>query len=308
LFSKYTDAVQAMTQVGFGPADPLTVPLHEARAIQDRYFAFLAADPPPVARVEDAQIESPAGSVPLRIFYPTGAGPFRVALFLRGAGWWAGGIESHARTARLIAIESGFAVCAVGYHCSPESKCPAQLDEVLSAIRWLGNNASSLGLRRDRFVLWGESAGATLSLAAAQTLRDVGQDLPNGLVLFYGNFAGPSPQSRPYSKWVWQQYLRDPSQAADPRAVPLLGEMRGLPPMWLGVGDDDPLMKDSLALAGKLHGAGVPYEVKVYPGLPHAFVMFNRIFTGAVLAIRDAARAAQSFVHAVIPEKPSEVR
>lgn len=308
MFSNYADAVQAMTQAGIAPADPLTVPLGEARIIQDRYFAFLAADPPAVARIEDAQAEGPAGPIPLRIFYPAGTGPFPVVLFLRGAGWWAGGIESHARTARLIAVESGFAVCAVGYHCSPECKCPVQVDEALSALRWLRRNNSRFDLRCDRFVLWGESAGASMSLAAAQVLRDAGEDLPSGLVLFYGNFAGPSPQSRPYSKWVWQQYLRDPSQSADPRAVPLLGEVRGLPPMWLGVGDDDPLIKDTLALAAKLGDAGVPHEVKVYPGLPHAFIMLNRIFTGAVLAIRDAARAAQSFVQAKIPEKPLEVR
>jgi acetyl esterase/lipase len=308
VFSSYADAVQAMTQTGIAPADPLTLPLEEARVIQDRYFAFLAADPPPVPRIEDAQAEGPAGSIPLRIFYPAGAGPFPVALFLRGAGWWAGGIESHARTARLIAMESGLAVCAVGYHCSPECKCPVQVEEALSAVRWLREKSSGLNLRRDGFVLWGESAGASMSLAAAQMLRDAGHGLPSGLVLFYGNFAGPSPQSRPYSKWVWQQYLRDPSQAADPRAVPLLGDMRGLPPMWLGVGDEDPLMKDTLALAAKLHDVGVPHEVKVYPGLPHAFVMFNRIFTGAVLAIRDAAQAAQSFMQAAVQEKALEVR
>lgn len=297
-----------MTEAGVAVADPLALPLAEARAIQDRYFAFLAADPPPVARIEDAEVDGPAGSVPLRLFYPAGSGPFPVVLFLRGAGWWAGGIESHARTARLIALESAFAVCAVGYHSSPEYKCPVQVEEALAAVRWLRSKESGLDVRADRLALWGESAGASMSLGVAQMLRDAGDDLPAGLVLFYGNFAGPSPQSRAYSKWVWQQYLRDASQAADPRAVPLVGEMRGLPPMWLAVGDDDPLMKDTLALAEKLRDAGVPHEVKIYPGLPHAFVMFNRIFTGAVLAIREAGRAAQSFMHATVQEKPVEVR
>ncbi|MGH9374932.1 MAG: alpha/beta hydrolase [Terriglobia bacterium] len=303
MYAEYEDALKAITQAGIGPADPLTTPLQEARAIQNRYFAFLGSELPLIDHVEDAHIEGPVESIPLRVFYPAGTGPFPVVLFLRGAGWWAGGLDSHARTARLIAIESGFAVCAAGYHCSPEFKCPAQLNEVLCARRWLRNNAASLGLDGGNIVLWGESAGANMCLAASQALRDDREDLPCGLILFYGNFAGPSPASRPYSKWVWKQYLRDPSQAKDPRAVPLLAGMGGLPPMWLGVGDADPLLKDTLALAEKLRAAAVPHQVVVYPGLPHAFAMLNRIFAGAVEAIRDAAQSAQSFVNTAAPQR-----
>jgi acetyl esterase/lipase len=40
----------------------------------------------------------------------------------------------------------------------------------------------------------------------------------------------------------------------------------------------------------------VACEVKSYPGLPHAFVMLNRIFDGAKAAVRDLAAAAQRFV------------
>jgi len=307
MFTAYADVVKSMTEAGIGPADPLTTSLKEARITQDRYFAFLGSDLPPVDRVEDAHVEGPAVPIPLRIFFPPGTGPFPVVVFLRGAGWWAGGIDSHARTARLIAIESGLAVCAVGYHCSPEFKCPVQLKEALCAIHWLRNNAAGLRLDGSNVVLWGESAGANLSLGASQALRDEDEGSPCGLILFYGNFAGPSPASRPYSKWVWEQYLCDPSQAKDPRAVPLLGEMRGLPPMWLGVGDADPLIKDTLALAEKLRAAAIPHQVTLYPGLPHGFAMLNRIFEGAVAAIRDASRSAQAFVHAAAPQGQLEV-
>ncbi|MGZ8229598.1 MAG: hypothetical protein ACXWUI_09770 [Burkholderiales bacterium] len=41
----YEEAVAAVKKAGAQSADPLTMPLAEARAIQQRYFAFLAADP-----------------------------------------------------------------------------------------------------------------------------------------------------------------------------------------------------------------------------------------------------------------------
>jgi acetyl esterase len=62
------------------------------------------------------------------------------------------------------------------------------------------------------------------------------------------------------------------------------------------VGDCDPLITDSLTFADQLKAAGVPYSLKRYPGVPHAFVMMSRLYKGADAALDDAAQAARSFV------------
>lgn len=115
-----------------------------------------------------------------------------------------------------------------------------------------------------------------------------------GLALFYGNYALPG--ARAYSKWVWTQYLGCELERADPEAIPMNADVSGLPPAWLAVGEADPLVNDTLRFAEKLRAAGVPCEVKPYPGLPHAFVMLKRVFGGAKDAVRDLAAAARRFV------------
>ena len=55
------------------------------------------------------------------------------------------------------------------------------------------------------------------------------------------------------------------------------------------MGELDPLLQDSLQLADKLAAAKIPHDIKRYPGVPHAFVMLNRLYDGARDANNDAA-------------------
>jgi acetyl esterase len=294
---EYESAAAQATAAGAGPADPLKMPLEEARAIQQRYFAFLGGTPPAVAAVTNHQVAGPEGSVPVRLYFPGDARPLPVIVFVRGAGWWAGNLDSHDRTMRLLALKSGFAVCGVDYRCAPEARFPTQLNELVAVVRWLQAEGKALGIDPARIVLMGESAGANLSVLAAAS--PALSSAIRGLVLFYGNFGGPTPQTRAYSRWVWANYLGTESLPPDPAAVPVNADMSRLPPTWLAVGDCDPLVTDTLELAEKLAAAGVPHEVKRYPGVPHAFVMLSRLYPGADAAIGDAAAAAGRFVQRV---------
>ena len=293
---EYARASASIKKAGFEPADPLKMPIDEARAVQDRYFAFLAKDPPDVSSVRNFELQGPAGAFATRIYYPVKAAALPVIVFVRGGGWWAGTLASHDRTMRLLAKESGMAVCGVDYHRAPEAHYPTQLNEVLETVRWLRAEGADVGVDAGRIVLAGESAGANLCSLAAARMKPEERPAIRGLGLFYGNYALPGPQTREYSKRVWLQYLGTDLERADPAAVPMNAEVAGLPPAWLGVGEADPLLGDTLRFAQKLGAAGVPCEVKRYPGLPHAFVMLNRIYDGAAGAVRDLATAAQRFV------------
>ena len=289
----YEEAVAAVKNAGAQPADPLKIPLAEARAIQQRYFAFLAADPPDVESVRDHTLKTDFGAFAVRLYYPSSGRPLPVLVFTRGAGWWAGNLDSHDRTMRLLAKKSGMAVCGVDYTCAPEARFPTQLNELLAAITWLRSDADALGVDSRRIVLMGESAGATLSALAAIRLKP---EQVSGLVLFYGNLAGPSEHSREYSRWVWSNFLGTSQLPADPAAVPTQANLSGLPPTWLGVGDCDPLIVDSQLFAQRLKAAGVSHLFKIYPGVPHAFLMMSRLYAGADAALDDAARAARGFI------------
>jgi monoterpene epsilon-lactone hydrolase len=80
----------------------------------------------------------------------------------------------------------------------------------------------------------------------------------------------------------------------DPRVSPLFGDMHGLPPMTVLVSSSELLYPDSLRLAEKARRAGVPVDLHVADGLPHAYPVLAGTpeSTDAVTTIADAARNA----------------
>jgi acetyl esterase len=291
----YTAAVARIEQAGYKGGDPSTMPLPEARAQQDRYTAFLNEEPPQGVSSRDLKIAGPHGEIPLRLIRPADAGeqPLPVLIFVRGSGWWAGSLDSHDRVMRLGALKSGYAVLGLDYRRTPEAQQPVQIEEMLACFAWLQAQGQAHALDASRCVFWGESAGATISLMAAARLRDQGATLPAALLLFYGNFDGPKPGLRPQSRWFWQQYLGGDIDQPDPAAIPARQSVQGLPPTWLGVGDLDPLLSDTLAMHERMAAAGVRCTLRRYPGLPHAFMNLTRFFPGAVDALEEATGFAR---------------
>ena len=85
---------------------------------------------------------------------------------------------------------------------------------------------------------------------------------------------------------------------ADPKsplASPLYGDLRGLPPIRVYVGDDEVLLDDSRRYVERAVAAGVDAELDVWMGMPHGFV------TG--IGEFDAARQALSAIGAFLTER-----
>ncbi|MPT56508.1 MAG: alpha/beta hydrolase [Alcaligenaceae bacterium] len=284
---------------GCAQADPTVLPLAEARAQQDRYFAAINARLPPIASTRDLTVAGAQGDMRARLYRPSTCRDDAFVVFVRGAGWWAGGLDSHEAVCRGIANATSRSVVALDYRRSPEHVFPAQRDDVVAGVGWLLDHAVGLGLPA-RVVLWGESAGASLCVLAWRRLADAGRSaaLPC-LVLFYGNLGGPRESLRPQSKWVWEQYLG--AAWADPpaEAIPLKIAMRDCPPVWLGVGDVDPLVEDSRLFAERLASVGQPHKLAIYPGIPHGFSGYAEIAVGATLATQDAAMFLERIVASV---------
>jgi acetyl esterase/lipase len=59
--------------------------------------------------------------------------------------------------------------------------------------------------------------------------------------------------------------------AKDPLASPLYGDLAGLPPIRVHVGDDELLLDDSLRYVERAVAAGVDARVDIWEGLPHVF-------------------------------------
>lgn len=66
-------------------------------------------------------------------------------------------------------------------------------------------------------------------------------------------------------------YAGRAADRTNPDISPLFGELRGLPPILMVIGEDDILFEDNLAMATRLLAAGVEVDLRVYSASPHAF-------------------------------------
>lgn len=293
MFDTYLDARARQAATGLEPGDPLRQTIAEARARQSRYFESLNLAVPKVHSSKDLLISGLHGSIPVRLVDGDARGDKPCVIFLRGAGFWAGSNDSHRRTIHLLALMSGFQVCAIDYRHTPEYAYPVQQQEVIQVYQWLRQN---MELDRRGCAIYAESAGATLALTSQVALREAGVPLPRGLVLLYPNSSGPRPGGRPYSEWVWRNYLGETDAHRVPGPVPLHQDLRGLPSVWLGCGGEDPLVADARDLERKFVQAGVPCEVQIFPGMPHAFIGYSATLRPAQDALRLASNALRRFL------------
>ncbi len=301
-YSTYAEAAASPEARRHPPGNPLAAPLETARVAQNRHLEALVIDPAPVGQVVDETLPGPLGPIPVRWTWPLEQRSPRRVLHIRGGGWWTGTFAASTAIINQLANDSGCVVGSIDYRSAPRHRYPAQLDEVMAVLEAMRTPTASVGADSQP-VLFGESAGASLCLAAAQRLRAAGLAQPAALVQFYSNALGPPANPKPMTEWIWNGYLPSPAAASDPGAVPLRGDVSGLAPMWVGVGEDDHLLVDSLEIAARCAAAGVACELRRYPDMPHGFLQFVSLLEPARQALQDAAEFIRDHVAA-----PARVR
>jgi acetyl esterase/lipase len=71
-----------------------------------------------------------------------------------------------------FAQQSGIAVVSIDYRLSDESKFPAQVEDVKTAVRWVRSAARQFGFSRESIGLWGSSSGGHLAACAAMSSEE----------------------------------------------------------------------------------------------------------------------------------------
>ena len=98
-----------------------------------------------------------------------GEGPYPLVIVFHGGAFAAGHKRTHYIKSMCLPITQGYAVATVEYRLYHEEKWPAQLIDGKAAIRYLRANAKELNLDPDRFAVWGNSAGGTVTQLLAVT-------------------------------------------------------------------------------------------------------------------------------------------
>jgi acetyl esterase/lipase len=168
--------------------------------------------------------------------------------------------------------DAGFVVAAPGYRLSGEALFPAQLDDVLTAIRWLQEGAGELGIDAARTYLYGFSGGGALSSLAG--LVEGGPPVA-GVVSVYpvtDLLALDQEATDSFEAYLVGGPIGEQLDLA--RAASAVSHARaGAPPFLLQHGDRDTWVPvaQSVALAEALESAGVPVELEIVPGADHFF-------------------------------------
>jgi triacylglycerol lipase len=191
------------------------------------------------------------------------------------------------RTSNLeMAIEAECLLVSVDYRLPPEVPHPGPVEDCYTALKWLHDSTSLLGVDRNRIAVAGESAGGGLAAALALIARDRGEVRLVHQHLIYPmlddrtNAASANPYSGEFvwgaaeNQLGWSCLLGYPAGSSDvpAYAAPSRAEdLVGLPSTFIAVGALDLFAEEDMEYARRLMRAGVPTELHLYPGAYHGF-------------------------------------
>jgi acetyl esterase len=261
---------------------------------------------PEVARVEDRLIPGPGVDIPVRIYTPTGSGPFPILVWFHGGGWVVGDLDAADPTARHLAVGAMCLVISVEYRLAPETKFPGAANDSYAATVWAAQHAARFNGDPARIAVGGDSAGGNLAAAVALMARDRrGPSLAFQLLVYpvtspdfdtasYRQNAEGYGLTRDAMRWYWDHYLQRPEDASNPYAAPLVAEnLQGLPPALVITAECDPLRDEGEAFAKRLQAAGVPTTYSLYDGMMHGFFGMTAVLDKGKQAMAEACAALQ---------------
>ncbi len=222
-------------------------------------------------------------------------------LYLHGGGYTCGSLEYSLGFGSVLATETGMRVFCIAYRLAPENPYPAALDDALEAYKFM----LSEGIRHDRIILSGDSAGGGMCYALCMRLREENLPCPCGIIgispwtdltassaSYRDNEKADPSMTREKLDYFAACYTDDRN---DPHVSPLFGDLRGMPPSLIFVGGDEIMLGDSTEMHKKLLEAGCASELVVRDGMWHGYVLF------CLKENRGDFTAIDAFLHRILP-------
>lgn len=238
-------------------------------------------------RADEHEVAVRDGQIRLRVYTPRSLRTDGAFFHIHGGGFTIGDIDDAHTVVKCahISAQVGCTVTTVDYRLAPEFPYPTAPEDCYAALRWLVEEAASIGIDESRIVIGGESAGGNLAAAVALMARDRGGPRL-ALQLLEVPVTDMSAQSRTHPSLrrfgegygldetvidaFEAAYLPDERDRDDGYASPLCAaDVRGLPPLHLITAELDPLRDSGEAYARRLYEAGVPTTIHRFLGHTH---------------------------------------
>jgi acetyl esterase len=279
-----------MMAAGASP-DPAHASLQQRRDALAKLMRF-ARDDRATDAGADGVLPGPAGDISFRLYKPANDARQTAPgfVYFHGGGMVAGSIDTHDPICRALAQETGCRLISVGYRLAPEHKFPAAIEDAITATEWIFRHAKSLGIDPDKFVVGGDSAGATLAAIVCRHAVGPAQ-IPIALQCLICpvlDFTATSPSRRAFAenhlidKFTLDadlaDYLAEGDDLADPRISPLrAANLAGLPPAIIHTAEFDPMRDEGNDYARRLIAAGVAVDHVQHDGMIHNFQALGAI-------------------------------
>lgn len=227
-------------------------------------------------------------------------GTRRMVVYFHGGAFLTCGANSHGRIVESISKFADSPVLVVNYRLLPKHSVGMALDDCYDAYQW----ARLHGYPADQIVLAGDSAGGYLALALAQRLQQEDEE-PAALVAISPllQLAKECKQAHPNIKTdamfpasAFDALVKLVASAAKKNVVdgrpeevyePLDHITPGLPRTLIHVSGSEVLLHDAQLAASRLAAAGVPAEVRVWPGQMHDFQLAAPLVPEAERSLRQ---------------------
>lgn len=147
------------------------VPVAPAVVMENKYPKAEVSFPGGVTGLPDLVYSQIRGFRPLRLdlYLPPEDGTVHpLVMYIHGGGWQSGhsrqsgAFDNWPATLAMIASR-GYVVTSVNYRLGGEAVFPAAIQDIKTAIRWLRAHAGEYGIDKDKFLVWGASAGGHLA-------------------------------------------------------------------------------------------------------------------------------------------------
>lgn len=202
-----------------------------------------------------------------------------VIIYCHGGGFCVGSADSRRKLGGHLVNHLRALVVIMDYRLAPEHPFPAAIEDSVAVYRTLRAEHS----RKGRILIAGDSAGGNLAIATALKLRDLGEQLPAGIIAFSPwldmevsgetletNCSTDRLVNRGMLEGMVTTYLADASPT-DPLANPLKADLAGLPPIYVNAGSSEALLSDTTRFAEAAKAAGADVTVSIVERMQHVF-------------------------------------
>ncbi len=218
----------------------------------------------------------------------------KVMLYFHGGGYCVCSWQTHRSLIGRLSRAAGMKTLAINYRLAPENPFPAALEDGLKAYQFLLKSNAP-----EKIVLAGDSAGGGLCMGLLLYLKQLDIPHPNKVIALspwldlsvpeesYAADLNQDPMLTIPAVKVWANRYLNTTHPQHPLASPLYGDLSGLPPLLIHVGEREMLLSDTIRFVEKAREAGVDAHMQLWPGMVHVFQFLHTIMPEAKQSIEE---------------------